>query len=62
MVLVEKSADADRPSTGFCNDWLLGGKYAVCQETLTKKLAFSQETLIKTLLPRKQPNIIKETT
>jgi N-acetylneuraminic acid mutarotase len=29
-----------------------------CQEILTEKLAFGQETLIKTLLPRKQPSMI----
>jgi hypothetical protein len=30
----------------------------VCQEFLTKKNQFGQETLTKTLLPRKQPNIM----
>jgi hypothetical protein len=38
------------PSTGFCIDWLLGGKNAVCQEILTKKNSVSQETLTKNLL------------
>jgi hypothetical protein len=45
---VVKSSDrVDLPSTDFCNDWLLGGKYAVCQEILTKKRVFGQETLTK---------------
>jgi hypothetical protein len=26
----------DLPPIGFCNDWLLGSKYAACQENLTK--------------------------
>jgi len=45
----------DRPLTGFCNEFLLGAKYAVCQEILTEKSAAGQETLIKTLLPQKEP-------
>jgi hypothetical protein len=28
MLLAVKSANTDRPSTGFCNEPLLGGKYA----------------------------------
>jgi hypothetical protein len=32
---------------GFCIDWLLGGKYGACQETL-----------IKTLLSQKQPEMM----
>jgi hypothetical protein len=47
------------PSTVFCIEWLLGGKYVwflVSQEILTKKAGVSvllgQETLTKTLLSR----------
>jgi len=29
MLMVVESANSDRPSTGFCIDPLLGGKYAV---------------------------------
>jgi hypothetical protein len=28
MLLVAETANSDRPSIGFCNYWLLGGKYA----------------------------------
>jgi hypothetical protein len=34
--------------------------WVLCQEILTKKSPFSQETLIKTLLPQKQPSIKQE--
>jgi hypothetical protein len=57
MVWLWKAPMRDLPSTGFCNEPLLGGKYAVCQETLTNFGLLSQETLIKTLLPQKQPSI-----
>jgi len=48
------------PSIGFCIDWLLGAKYAVCQEILTEKRAVGQETLTKTLLQQKNPDIKQE--
>jgi hypothetical protein len=32
MLLVVKSAITGRPSAGFCNDWLLGAKYAVVKK------------------------------
>jgi len=28
MLMAEKSANTDLPPIGFCNDWLLGSKYA----------------------------------
>src|SRR4030043_71160 len=55
--LFDSAANTGRPPIGFCIVFLLGSKYAACQEFLTKKSPFSQETLIKTLLQQKQPNI-----
>jgi hypothetical protein len=49
MVWLKKAPMRDLPSIGFCNEPLLGSKYAVCQEILTEKSPFSQETLTKTL-------------
>jgi len=42
------------PSTSFCIHPLLGSKYAVCQEILTKKRAVGQETFTKKFLSQKQ--------
>jgi hypothetical protein len=39
MLLVVESANTDLPSIGFRIDWSLSGKYAVCQEILTKNWA-----------------------
>jgi hypothetical protein len=38
LCIVPREAPWIDPSIGFCNDWLLGSKYAVCQENLTKNL------------------------
>jgi len=57
MFLVDSAANTDRLLYRFCNESLLGGKYAVCQETLTKRVAglFGQETFTKTLLSQNKP-------
>jgi hypothetical protein len=46
LYIVLKRSAVDRPSTGFCIDWLLGFKYAVCQDFLTKIWAL-QACLVK---------------
>ena len=58
MLMVGESAVAGRPLYVFCNEPLLGTKYAVCQETLTKFWLLGQETLTKTLLIPLKPVLI----
>jgi len=50
MLLAPENANRDLPPIGFCNEPLIGSKYAVCQEILTEFGAVGQETLTKTLL------------
>jgi hypothetical protein len=37
MVWLKKAPIRDLSSIVFCDEWLLGGKYAVSQEKLTKE-------------------------